>query len=117
MIDPDATAPGLKRPGDWMKSPTWLANAGHFLAGYAWMTTTFLFDVLFARAQWVWGVLVVSQVFAASAVLVKEYVIDLRDETGETIASSTEDALGYALGMMLTWIIIGALVIARVWPR
>lgn len=85
--------------GDWMKSPSFLANAGHFLAGYAVLLTAVLFtrspDALF----WV-------EVALAAYVLGKEYVVDLLYESGETLWSSTVDALGYLIGNLAAWALV-----------
>lgn len=77
--------------GDWMKGLTWLANAGHFLGG----GYVVLMTVLFTHSH---GTLRDVEATFVVAVLVKEYVIDLIWESGETVTSSTIDALGWCLG-------------------
>jgi hypothetical protein len=82
--------------GDWMKSDAWLANIGHVLGG----AVVTLVAVLFTRErlplEWVEGSFV-------GYVLVKEYVIDLKYESDETVGSSTIDAVGYMVGNALAW--------------
>ena len=75
-------------PLDFLKSVTWLANVGHFLGGYAVMLTVAYWHG--SLETWGWALF--------GYVLVKEYVVDLLFESGETVGSSTVDALGYALG-------------------
>ncbi len=80
--------------GDWMKNPEWLANAGHFLAG----ASVLLVASLFTRsAAWLGGV----EASLFSLVIIKEYVVDLRYESGEDVRSSTVDALGYLAGNLV----------------
>lgn len=86
--------------GDWMKSVAWLANVGHVLAGYAVILTTWSF----ARTAtlplvWAWAALVLYA-------LVKEYWIDLRYESGETLASGTVDFVGYIGGAGLGTLVV-----------
>jgi hypothetical protein len=80
--------------GDWMKTVQWEANAGHFLAGIAVLTIT----TLFTHSGLPIGI--VEGVFFA-CVGVKEFWFDLRYESGESIASSAEDAAGYAFGNLV----------------
>lgn len=117
MVDPDSSsdvapastpAEGVRRasivgdkPGDWMKSEIWLANVGHVLAGYVWLLTT----AYFARGRG-WKPLIVSESILIALVLFKEYVIDLRFESDETVGSSTVDALGYALGSAVAMAVV-----------
>lgn len=79
------------KPGDWMKSEPWLANVGHVLGGYgailtAWTLTHVTWHII---ATWCAG---------TAAALVKEYIIDLREESDETVLSSTVDFVGYVAG-------------------
>jgi hypothetical protein len=83
-------------PLDYFKSLPWLANVGHFLAGYSVVLTAAFWGTRTAEL-WVTGLL-------AAYVLVKEYFLDLRYESGETVDSSTIDALGYTLGVMVAWV-------------
>ena len=39
-------------------------------------------------------------------VIVKEYFIDLAGESGETLGSSTIDALGYLMGNLAAWALV-----------
>jgi hypothetical protein len=78
-------------PGDWMENAQTLANIGHGLAGLAVPAVTALF-------VHTWTPLLIVEFLLAAYVLGKEYWYDLRYETGETVASSTEDALGYLAG-------------------
>jgi hypothetical protein len=89
----------LRAPLDFLKSPQWCANGVHFLLGYAVLLTT---------AWWTSDKLTIFAValFLYAFVLVKEYAIDLRFESGETIASSSEDALGYFAGSIVAWVMI-----------
>jgi hypothetical protein len=88
------------KSGDWMKSPAFLAGAGHALAGCLFVTT----------AAYLFGyVAVIFTVIGLAAVaLVKEYVIDLRVESDETVWSSTVDFLEYmagaAVGVLLVFV-------------
>jgi hypothetical protein len=94
---PAAPAPA---PGDWMKSVPWLANVGHVLGGYGVMLTAAFF--MLACHSTLKPVLVTQFVLAA-LVLFKEYYIDLHYESGETVKSSTLDALGWCGGCILAW--------------
>lgn len=91
----------MTKPGDWMKSPVWLANIGHFLAGYAVILTACVF------ARTVEPLLVTQGIFTL-IVLAKEYIIDLAEESGETVLSSTIDALGYFIGNIAGWAVLFA---------
>ena len=88
-----------KAPGDWMKSEAWLASAGHFLAG----CNILLSVALFSHA---WTPLLWAELTLAATVLPKEFWYDLRYESGETLASSTLDALGYGIGSAVAWSLI-----------
>jgi hypothetical protein len=80
----------MSKPGDWMKSPAFLAGAGHALAGCLLVTTA---GYLGGHA-----VALIAVVALTVVALVKEYVIDLRVESGETPLSSTVDFLEYMAG-------------------
>ena len=82
-------------PLDFFKSVPWLASIGHFLGGYGVVLTAAYWGERSAEF-WVTGLL-------AGFVLFKEYFLDLRYESGETVGSSTVDALGYALGAAVVW--------------
>lgn len=82
--------------GDWMKSEAWLANAGHFLAGLGVVLIAALWSHTPSTVGIVTGVLVIYG-------LTKEYYIDLHYESGETVASSTVDLIGYLLGAVVAW--------------
>lgn len=81
---------------DWMKSPAWLANIGHVMAG----ALVVLVMLLFTHATT--PILVVESLFILY-VIVKEYVIDLTLESGEDALSSTVDAVGYVGGHLAAW--------------
>ena len=82
--------------GDFMKSPAWLANVGHVMAG----ALVALVAVLFShRPEVLFWVEVLFFVYVA----MKEFVIDLHLESNETIASSTVDAVGYIGGNVAGW--------------
>ena len=104
----------MNKPGDWMKTPEFLANAGHFLAGYSFMLTVAFFAHSCCAA---WAVMCTAWVAFSALVAVKEYVIDLREESDETVESSTVDAVGYTLGAVVAW---GAVLLAHFalgrWP-
>jgi hypothetical protein len=51
----------------------------------------------------------------ATYVLVKEYWYDLKYETGETLQSSTVDALGYLVGSVILWALVALTVILGHW--
>jgi hypothetical protein len=91
-----APAPGV---ADWMKSEAWLANVGHVLAGYAVILTAWAFTHTTLYLLDTWGALV------AYAIL-KEYVFDLRYESGETVLSSTIDFVGYIGGAGLGTLVV-----------
>jgi len=90
----------MSKPGDWMENSQNLANIGHALGGAFVLHVA----VMFSR-NW-WPVLVV-EVLLAAYVLIKEYWYDLKYETGETMKSSTIDALGYLVGTVIEWGLIG----------
>jgi len=98
----------MTKPGDWMESTQWLANAGHFLGGLSviLLTSMWAHDV---RTVGVWTA------FGVAAALVKEYYIDLRYESNETVGSSTIDFLGYMAGAAVGWLNLWALVAIRHW--
>ncbi len=81
----------MSKPGDWMENPQNLANIGHALAGYAVLVTALLFTSK-------WLPLAIVEVLLTVYVLTKEFWYDLKYETGETVRSSTIDALGYLIG-------------------
>lgn len=85
--------------GDWMKSEAWLANIGHVMAG----ALVALIAVLFTHNE---RALVCVECAFLAYVLVKEYVIDLRWESGETFNSSTVDAVGYIAGHAMAWALV-----------
>lgn len=87
----------MARPLDFLKGEAWLASVGHFLGGYAVVLTAALWARSPVAVEWV-------TVALAAYVVVKEYVLDLLLESGETVASSTVDALGYALGAAVAWV-------------
>jgi hypothetical protein len=89
--------------GDWMKSEALVTNAAHALAG----ACVLLVAALFTHARMP---LSIVEVVLAAYVLIKEYYIDLYYESGEDVASSTADALGYVAGNLLA---VGLLVFAR----
>ena len=86
----------MSRPGDWMKNVQTLADVGHALGGYAIVLTADFFEQR-------WLVVGYLQLALATYVLAKEYWYDLRYESEETVASSTRDALGYAIGCAVAW--------------
>jgi hypothetical protein len=95
-----APTPTPSAPGDWMKSTVWLANVGHVLGGYGVMLTAAFFTfVCHATLK----PILVTQLVLAALVLFKEYFIDLHYESGETVKSSTLDALGWCGGCILAW--------------
>lgn len=95
MTQPTPTTPA--KPGDWMKSDQWMANAGHFLAGVGAVAITTTWSRAWTPVLCTSGALVLYG-------LVKEYWIDLRYESNETVASSTEDFIGYMLGAAAAWL-------------
>lgn len=93
------------KPWDWMKSEQWLANIGHFLGGAAYV---FLFGIwsrlpIVARAFGPWWPLSLVTLIGVAGAAAKEYLGDLHEESDETVASSTEDFLGYVLGGAVAW--------------
>lgn len=78
-------------PLDFFKSVGWLANVGHVLAGLAVILITWTFTHATSHVIEAWGGLVAYAV-------VKEYWLDLRYESGETVLSSTVDFVGYIGG-------------------
>ena len=84
-----------------MKSPAFLANAGHV----GWGLALTLLAVFFApvwRAHPVY-VPAIWQVIFSPVVLFKEYFIDLRYESDEDVASSSVDAIGWHAGAVVAW--------------
>lgn len=116
MIDPNKIsgprAMGDK-PGDWMENSQTLANGVHAALSYGiLLTTAFLAHTSSHLWWWIGGV----EVFLLAFVLVKEFWYDLRFETGETIATSTEDALGWLIGNVIAWAVLGLAHWRAVWP-
>ena len=87
----------MTKPGDWMENKQTIADLGHALGGYGVLITV----SLFTRA---WLPILIVEVLLATYVLGKEFWYDLRYESGETLASSTEDALGYLAGNAVAWL-------------
>ena len=81
----------MKAPLDFFKSEAWLANVGHVLAGYGAILTVCFWSSSANVLGGAWCAL-------SAYILVKEYVLDLHYESGETVGSSTVDALGYVAG-------------------
>ena len=101
------------KPGDWMEQPQTLANGVHALIGYGVLLTVVLLTHRSPNvAAWVGGVQGALAIF----VLAKEYFYDLREETGETMRSSTIDALGYLVGNVVAWGVWGLAWRMGVWP-
>jgi hypothetical protein len=69
------------KPGDWMESLQNVADLGHFAAGYGVAVSCF------PTHTW-WRILIVEIVFL-TLVGWKEFVYDLKNETGETVGSCT----------------------------
>lgn len=88
------------KPGDWMESVQTLANIGHALGGMVVLLTTLLFTHR-------WYIVAVMEILLAIYVIVKEFWYDLRFESGETLNSSAEDALGYLVGTVIAWCLVG----------
>lgn len=84
---------------DWMKSPVFLANAGHVMLGGIVTLVTALFTHNWLYLGVIWGAL-------ALYVGVKEYYFDLKYESDETLGSSTIDALGYVVGATLSGLLV-----------
>jgi hypothetical protein len=85
--------------GDWMKSETFLSNAGHVMAG----ALVPLLVLIFTRdVRYLIGFEIALTVY----IIVKEYVIDLRTESNETVWTSTLDALGYVAGNAAAWALL-----------
>jgi hypothetical protein len=93
-----AAPPAPAAPGDWMKSVTWLANAGHFLGGFVVIAIATMWSK--DDAYWISAVTVFGLMLAA----VKEYYIDLTFESDETVLSSTIDLAGYVAGAAVAWL-------------
>jgi hypothetical protein len=86
----------VSEPGDWGENFTIQSAGDHFAIGCGAIVVTMLFVHTWAPFLWVQPLLVLF-------VLLKEYVYDLREETGETWRSSTVDALGYLAGNVVGW--------------
>src|SRR4051812_1801394 len=95
--------PGDK-PGDWMEVPQNLANGVHFFLCYAIVYTNWTFATG-TKYETIWLGSIVA--FLAVFVLVKEFWYDLKYETGETVATSIEDALGWFGGGGFAWLVAG----------
>lgn len=83
-------------PGDWGENFTVQSAGDHAAIGAGVVIVTALFAHSWAPFEWVEPLLVLF-------VLLKEYAWDLREETGETVKSSTVDALGYLAGNVIGW--------------
>lgn len=85
----------MAKIGDWMKSSSWLANAGH--VGWGALITLTAFTLGGHRAlDWTASVLLGLVVF-------KEYVADPYVETGEDWKTGSVDLAGWVGGMALTF--------------
>jgi hypothetical protein len=84
--------------GDWMKDPTFLAEAGHALAGCLCVLTC----AWFGGIKWAWRGWLAFVAYA----LLKEYAIDLRVESGENFFSSTVDFVFYMVGTGWGWLLV-----------
>ena len=84
---------------DWMKTTSWLANAGHFLAGMCVLLATLLFT-----HAWL-PIGIVEAVFLLY-VGVKEFWFDVHYESSEDYASGAVDAAGYVVGNSVAWAMI-----------
>lgn len=101
------------KPGDWMEVPQNLANGVHFfLSGYVLLLTAFFTRLCVSR----WWVIGGVELFLVVFVLAKEFWYDLKYETGETVATSAEDALGWLFGNLFTWAVIGLAHWTGLWP-
>ena len=99
----------MGKPGDWMENVQNLADGVHAALSYAVLLTTVFFT---HNWWWIGGV----EVFLVVFVLVKEFYYDLRYETGETMRSSTIDALGWLVGNIVCWIVLGLAHWRGIWP-
>jgi len=81
---------------DWSKSVPWLANVGHLMAGAHVALITRLFT---HSKETIW----IVEAILFIVILLKEYVADLLWESGETVGSSTIDALGWFGGNAVGW--------------
>jgi hypothetical protein len=86
----------MTAPLDWSKSVPWLANVGHLMAGGHVALITWLFT---HSKEMIW----IVEVIFFITILTKEYVADLLWESGETVGSSTIDALGWFGGNAVAW--------------
>ncbi len=106
VVEMDAVKRAIERaqspakPGDWMENPQNLANIGHALGGMVVLLATLLFTYR-------WYVVATVEILLTVYVIVKEFWYDLRYETGETLKSSAEDALGYLVGTVIAWGFVG----------
>ena len=98
---PNAKPPTASKPGDWMENLQNVADLGHFAGGYAIFLTT-----IFWTHSWL-AIGIVEVVFLG-LVAWKEGYYDLRDETGETVSTSLEDAVGWISGNSVGWIMLAA---------
>jgi hypothetical protein len=100
----------MSKPGDWMEDKQTLANGVHAALSYSILLTT----AFLAHASWRWigGI----EAFLVVFVTVKEAWYDLKYETGETWQSSLEDAIGWLVGNILAWGVIGLAYWLGVWP-
>jgi hypothetical protein len=87
------------KPGDWMENAQNLADGVHCAIGMGVLVIT----ALFAHR---WLPFLVAEGMLVPFVLVKEYWYDLKYETGETVRSSTVDALGYLIGNAAGWLLL-----------
>jgi hypothetical protein len=92
------------KPGDWMENAQTLANGVHCFLCYSIVFTNWMMSLGNHHQFW-W--IVGLEFFLIVFVLVKEYWYDLNYETGETLYTSTEDALGWLSGNILAWVMIG----------
>lgn len=101
------------KPGDFMKDPTFLATMGHI----GWGAVVMLIAAALAPvSKHPWLVLGIVQLVLVAGIAFKEYVIDLREESNETVASSTVDFFGWMGGSSLAWAVVGLEITLRVWP-
>ena len=98
----------MSKPGDWMENSQNLANIGHALAGYCVLLTV----VLFSHS---WLPILIVEALLTAYVLIKEFWYDLKYETGESLASSAEDALGYLAGNTAAWLVVGLAMLLGKW--
>lgn len=99
----------VAKPGDWMENKQNLANGVHCALSYAILLTTAFLSR--GSLKWILAIEIALTIF----VLVKEYWYDLRYETGETIKTSTEDALGWLIGNGIAWTVIAIACWVGIW--